>query len=126
MSCCSLLFEQFFRLGHVLGTLINQINLARKSATYLKVWQSNSFEILPMPAPQSSTLPRWKFGNILTTSSRNPSEKCRSFPLSLPYPPRTPSYDAYVFFIKRQLRTNNHSPSSTSCPWSRRGRAQQY
>jgi len=85
-----LLLQHIFRLLNQTFALINHIYLIYPNFTVLKVWQSNSLEILPMPAPQSNTDPLTKLGRSLTMEIRNPSEKLMSKLLKLAYPPSTP------------------------------------
>lgn len=59
-------------------------------STVLKVWHKSSFEILPIPAPQSNTDSRLNSGLIFTKDSIKANENRISMILRFPYPPRTP------------------------------------
>ncbi len=57
------LFKYLFGFVHIFLALINYVNLRLwKGYTLLNTWHKSSFEILPMPAPQSRTEPLWKVG----------------------------------------------------------------
>jgi len=100
------IFQNLLTLFDKHLTLIHQIYLNIKKSTVLKVWHKSSFEILPIPAPQSKTDYLLKSGLILTKDKINANEKRISIVLRFPYPPRTPLYVGYVFYIFSSIQTS--------------------
>jgi len=93
--------------------LVDYVYLYWKIYTVLKTWHKSYFDILPMPAPQSRTLPLANYGCDLMYPSMNFNEKLMSRELKLPYPPSTPLYEGYSFYLNAHILSNTSWPFGT-------------